>query len=70
MIFALPYNPLLSFSYDSVKQPMQSPQAQFLRVLTSTLARPGIPRTGDGKPNLTAPASRMPDGEPEVRFIR
>jgi hypothetical protein len=26
---------------------------------------PGIPRTADGKPNLTAPAPRMPDGKPD-----
>ncbi len=27
---------------------------------------PGIPRTGDGKPNLTAPAPRTPDGKPDL----
>lgn len=26
---------------------------------------PGIPRTADGKPNLTAPAPRTPDGKPD-----
>jgi len=26
----------------------------------------GIPRTADGKPNLTAPAPRTPDGKPEL----
>ena len=26
---------------------------------------PGVPRTKDGKPNLTAPAPRMPDGKPD-----
>jgi hypothetical protein len=26
---------------------------------------PGIPRTADGKPNLSAPAPRMPDGKPD-----
>src|SRR4026208_1038669 len=26
---------------------------------------PGIPRTPDGKPNLTAPAPRGPDGKPD-----
>ncbi len=26
---------------------------------------PGIPRTADGKPDLTAPAPRMPDGKPD-----
>ena len=26
---------------------------------------PGIPRTGDGKPNLTAPAPRTPEGKPD-----
>src|SRR5437867_2342301 len=27
---------------------------------------PGIPRTADGKPNLTAPVPRTPDGKPEL----
>jgi len=27
---------------------------------------PGIPRTPDGKPNLTAPAPRTPDGKPDL----
>jgi hypothetical protein len=27
---------------------------------------PGIPRTADGKPNLSAPAPRMPDGKPDL----
>jgi hypothetical protein len=27
---------------------------------------PGIPRTADGKPDLTAPAPRMPDGKPDL----
>jgi hypothetical protein len=26
----------------------------------------GIPRTADGKPNLTAPAPRTPDGKPDL----
>ena len=32
------------------------------------LERPwsGIPRTADGKPNLTAPAPRGPDGKPDL----
>jgi hypothetical protein len=29
-------------------------------------ATPGIPRTPDGKPNLTAPAPRTPDGKPDL----
>src|SRR6266700_3514724 len=29
------------------------------------LRTPGIPRTADGKPNLTAPAPRTPDGTPD-----
>src|SRR5450631_1757599 len=29
------------------------------------LPTPGIPRTADGKPNLTAPAPRTPDGKPD-----
>jgi len=35
--------------------------AQWLNVPT-----PGIPRTADGKPNLTAPLPRMPDGKPDL----
>jgi len=27
---------------------------------------PGIPRTADGKPNLSAPAPKMPDGKPDL----
>src|SRR5207244_13590107 len=27
---------------------------------------PGIPRTADGKPNLTAPAPRTADGKPDL----
>jgi hypothetical protein len=30
---------------------------------------PGIPRTSDGKPNLTAPAPKMPDGKPDLSGI-
>ncbi|MDP8990325.1 MAG: hypothetical protein M3N41_09650 [Acidobacteriota bacterium] len=30
------------------------------------LPTPGIPRTADGKPNLTAPAPRTPDGQPDL----
>src|SRR5262245_15849132 len=30
------------------------------------LATPGIPRTADGKPNLTAPAPRTADGRPDL----
>jgi hypothetical protein len=30
------------------------------------LPTPGIPRTADGKPNLTVPAPRMPDGKPDL----
>ena len=35
--------------------------AQWLNVKT-----PGIPRTADGKPDLTAPAPRNPDGKPDL----
>ena len=28
--------------------------------------QPGIPRTPDGKPDLTAPAPRAPDGKPDL----
>jgi hypothetical protein len=30
---------------------------------------PGIPRTPDGKPNLSAPAPKMPDGKPDLSGI-
>jgi hypothetical protein len=30
---------------------------------------PGIPRTPDGKPNLTAPAPRGPDGKPDLAGV-
>jgi len=30
---------------------------------------PGIPRTPDGKPNLSAPAPRTPDGKPDISGI-
>ena len=30
---------------------------------------PGIPRTADGKPNLTAPAPRTPDGKPDLSGV-
>jgi hypothetical protein len=35
--------------------------AQWLNLRT-----PGIPRTADGQPNLTAPAPRTPDGKPDL----
>ena len=35
--------------------------AQWLKYPT-----PGIPRTADGKPDLTAPAPRLPDGKPDL----
>src|SRR5262245_51822069 len=31
--------------------------------------RPAIPRAADGKPNLSAPAPRLPDGHPDLRGI-
>src|SRR5678816_1855381 len=30
---------------------------------------PGIPRTPDGKPNLTAPAPRTADGKPDISGV-
>jgi hypothetical protein len=30
---------------------------------------PGIPRTTDGKPNLTAPAPKTPEGKPDLSGI-
>jgi len=33
------------------------------------LPLPGTPRTGDGKPDLTAPARRTPDGKPDLSGI-
>src|SRR5436189_6423649 len=38
--------------------------AQWLRHPTS-----GIPRTRDGKPNLSAPAPKAPDGKPDLSGI-
>jgi hypothetical protein len=40
------------------------PAAQWLNVPTK-----GIPRTKDGKPDLTAPAPRKPDGKPDLSGI-
>jgi len=33
------------------------------------LPTPGIPRTADGKPNLTAAAPRTPDGKPDFSGV-
>ena len=41
-----------------------SAQAQWLKIQT-----PGIPRTPDGKPNLTAPAPKTADGKPDLSGI-
>ena len=30
---------------------------------------PGVPRTADGKPNLSAPAPKTPDGKPDLTGI-
>src|SRR5215510_6885466 len=30
---------------------------------------PGVPKTADGKPNLSAPAPRMPDGKPDLSGV-
>ena len=38
--------------------------AQWIRV-----PAPGIPRTGDGTPNLEAPLPRTPDGRPDVSGV-
>ena len=38
--------------------------AQWLKYPT-----PGVPRTADGKPNLSAPAPRMPDGKPDLSGV-
>src|SRR5260370_39577031 len=35
--------------------------AQWLKYRT-----PGMPRTADGKPNLSAPAPKTPDGKPDL----
>jgi hypothetical protein len=34
-----------------------------------TYPTPDVPRTKDGKPNLTAPAPRMPDGHPDLSGV-
>jgi hypothetical protein len=41
-----------------------SADAQWLKYKT-----PGIPRTADGKPDLSAPAPRMPDGKPDLSGV-
>src|SRR5262249_283884 len=41
-----------------------SASAQWLNYPT-----PGMPRTPDGKPNLSAPAPRTPDGKPKIAGI-
>ena len=35
----------------------------------SNIPPPDIPRTADGKPNLSAPAPRLPDGKPDLSGI-
>ena len=34
-----------------------------------TYPTPGVPRTADGKPNLSAPAPRLPDGRPDLSGV-
>jgi hypothetical protein len=41
-----------------------SAPAQWLKLTT-----PDVPRTADGKPNLTAPAPKLPDGKPDLSGI-
>jgi hypothetical protein len=41
-----------------------APAAQWLNY-----RRPGVPRTSDGKPNLTAPAPRTLDGKPDLSGV-
>ena len=48
----------LALMFAAVAMPLS---AQWLQHPT-----PGIPRTADGKPNLTAPAPRSPDGKPDL----
>jgi hypothetical protein len=38
----------------------------FLHAQWLNYPTPGIPRTADGKPNLSAPAPRTPDGKPDL----
>ena len=49
---------VLAILFSALSAPVE---AQWLRHVT-----PGIPRTADGKPNLTAPAPRTPDGKPDL----
>src|SRR6202521_4379993 len=44
--------------------PSSGAQAQWLNYST-----PGVPRTRDGKPNLTAPAPRAADGKPDLSGV-
>ena len=34
-----------------------------------TYPTPGVPKTADGKPNLSAPAPRLPDGRPDLSGV-
>src|SRR3974390_286676 len=46
--------------------------ASFVMPLTAQWAQyptPGIPRTADGKPNLSAPAPRTADGHPDLSGV-
>jgi len=52
---------LLSCAVAAVIVAASSASAQWLKTPT-----PGIPRTSDGKPNLTAPAPKTTDGRPDL----
>jgi len=45
---------------------LSAPLATFLNAQWLGYATPGIPRTADGKPNLTAPVPRAADGKPDL----
>ncbi len=52
-------------------EPMRTPILALMLIVPAAaqwlnLPTPGIPRTADGKPDLTAPAPRMPDGKPDM----
>jgi len=57
-------------------KPLVSAIAVFVCVLSSNVLAqwpkfipPGVPKTSDGKPNLTAPAPRTPDGKPDLSGV-
>jgi len=55
---------LLSSSIVTILLACATAQAQWVKV-----PRANVPRSADGKPNLSAPAPRLPDGKPDLSGI-